>query len=685
MFQQLDTRGYCNRTSVLSYNPPIPYRLVLPPISYPSAAPYVNLSRLYRKLVRNKTITNRLMKKLLYPEYVNKKFDLSSVKRRNHRTECVLITKDASRRASIINCDSDSESTSDSNSDGSDDDKASKFYRQNAMDKKSSDDSDSSGSGSSNNPFGYIRYYNPQTGEQREETKYESVIDYGEIGTPANIVEDVVPAKRSILLTSTAKVELVHQTSETSEQSSVLEPKPYMTCEDLVNLDSDMKIVTSINSNNKGRAPKTRQSLPPKFVANKFSDNNLTTIYTPGWQSSSDNNLVCRTKHLHDISESGEVSKTGSSSASTTTHSSSLDLAVNPVPLPDAVLAELLYNSGQPNTLRPQSDQSDLTRGSSKTVIKPPTMFRNTREVSGFHNLVLEKPKRRSSIQINPESEDPSLNPLRRCVSYQLVHIQDPTPSSSYTPCCRCMEPCHSSPRSSDSGMAGSCTLNSPDFPVNEGAVDKRHSSESFNIYNNEFGDLSTLGGNILSFSEIEALKFESQCKCTSPFGSTPRTSCQPSISENIVTGIQDCMRTSHIDLSDIPTPHPWESENLIHSKLMAIRAQNSNLENQRCIPAMDPGQKSQSVGCILDNPKIGTNTDCKEQETGKSEIYRSGLYAHWWLKTQIPKEVIRGIYEETRSPTAGKGALECNSSSLIFWLWFGFETERKKYNLLCF
>ncbi|KAF5287117.1 hypothetical protein FQR65_LT12340 [Abscondita terminalis] len=629
----LDRRGYCNRASVLlfTYNTNFPYKPILPTQTYPSAAPYANLSKYYRKLIKERTINKRLMKKLLYPEYVSKKFDISLVKKRRHRTECVLIQKDSYRRMSIINCDSDSSFSvnSDSSSDSSNDKSINIFYKRDRSENNSSDDSKNSSS--SSNPFGYIRYYNPQTGEQREETKYESVIDYGEINTKPSAALSNTPTKLSVTLTSTAKVELVHQNSEASEASSVMEPKPYMACENLLRLDSD----TIMDMNfKKTQVPRSRQSLPTKFVANKFNENSMTTIYIPPWQSSSDTNLICRSALFHDMKQNSEEK------SSTTTHSSSLDLAVNPVPLPDRVLAELLYNF-------------DADSSTSEGVIKPPSMFRNTQNTVDFQGA---KPKRRSSIQMNPkyDTAPSNLGQLRRCVSYQLVQLADPSSSISYVPCCRCLEASNASSRSSDSGMAGSCTLNSPDFPMNECPSEKRRSCDSLNYHVN-YGDLSSIGSNVISFSEAEAEKFESQCQCTSPFGSTPRTSCQPSMSESIVTGTRGSLHTPLTDISSIPTPQPWESENLIHSKLMQIRSQTETLKKKKGVPTMGSPHKSQSVGCILNETKVTPST---QTQLEKPEIYKSGLYAHWWLKAKIPKEVVQAIYEETRSPTAGKGAI---------------------------
>ncbi|XP_044267611.1 uncharacterized protein LOC123013250 isoform X2 [Tribolium madens] len=514
----LNQRGYSTRVSVLCYQNSIEYETTYPPETYPPCAPFASLTKYFSKCIKDKLITRKLLKQLLYPEYLNR-MNLAMVRIRHHKSECVIIAKSAQCRISVINCDSDSDEESDSNE--------TLIKRQNAIIQ-----SDSSGS-SSSNPFGYIRYYNPQTNEIA--TKYESFIDYG----------DVKMAEEPKSVITSAKFELIKQASENSEASSGIVPKPFGACEDLVNLDGSISRDTLDVP--KRYVPLVRQSCPTKLVGNKFSSSSLTTIYIPGW-SNSDTNINRRINY--DLEEND---------SSTTTHSSSLELPLNTVPLPDKIVAELLYNF--------DSEESDPP--STQTVIKPPTMFANE----------FQKPfsitRRRSSIQINPQ--DLKQGPVRRCVSSKYLRM-----SPSY--CRGCVE-CHS-PRSSDSGMAGSCTLNSPNS-VQE------------------------------SNRGITLSEFEAQCPCTSPFGSTPRTS-EPSVSGN-------SLRTSVTSLDMCPWPK-------MHSK--------------------EEGPiKSRSMGCVLD----------EGEEEGEEEvpIYKSGLYAHWWLKAKIPASVLRGIYEETRADVSAGSSRE--------------------------
>ncbi|KAJ8980891.1 hypothetical protein NQ317_011275 [Molorchus minor] len=96
--------------------------------------------------------------------------------------------------------------------------------------------------------------------------------------------------------------------------------------------------------------------------------------------------------------------------------------------------------------------RSDFTEHSSRTVIKPPTMFEKN-AITKKRMLTINSINREggSSIQINPRDLKKNSD-MRRCISTQYLQM------GKGQRCC--MEYCHS-PRSSDSGMAGSCPLNS--------------------------------------------------------------------------------------------------------------------------------------------------------------------------------------------------------------------------------
>ncbi|KAJ8964425.1 hypothetical protein NQ317_014538 [Molorchus minor] len=538
------------------------------------------------------------------------------VRIRHHRTEISIQTRDLHCRDSIIDCDSDSDSDSSDEDSGNSD---RNIKRQNAVDTPSSSDDNSS---SSSNPFDY--------GEPSS----------GEFGPSSGTRQSKKP---SIIMTSTAKLQLNKQISEESQaSSSIPERRPsYMATENLVNLCDSLELNTLHVPEQ--YIPTTRQSCPTKLVGNKFNQSSLTTVYIPPW-SNSDNNITCKT-----------------------THSSSLELPVNTLPLPDKMVAELLYNFDGEFS-KSESIESDFTEHSSRTVIKPPTMFENNaitkkedvnvlpQSISlnldniGFrhHSINSDKPRRRSSIQINPQDLKKNSD-MRRCISTQYLQMGKRTNvRQSFCRCC--MEYCHS-PRSSDSGMAGSCTLNSPDLgntnDLPSCSAQERCSIDMTNLFR-KYNNLANFDGdtrNMISLSEIEARDFESQCPCMSPFGSTPRTSGQDCTPENVLTGSRDSLRTSVTSSIDIK-PKTWGSQPKLHSKVF--------IEPKVISEPVDSGlQKSRSASYVLEE---GNKEDEVAEEEEIPLVYKSGLYAHWWLKAKIPASVVKGIYQDTRSPTTGKG-----------------------------
>ncbi|XP_048518701.1 rho guanine nucleotide exchange factor 6 [Dendroctonus ponderosae] len=582
----LNHRGYSSRSSILKYHPPLNYRPTYPPSSYPAAAPYAGLTRFFGKKIKDQTLSARLLRNLLYSEYLNKK-NITQVKIRHHKTEVVIMTKNLHIRDSVINCDS-GDCDSDSDEAGS--------------------------SSSSSNPFGYIRYYNPKNGSAmvQEGVRYESFVDYGEPWRNQARVLEEPPKKPSIVLTSTAKLNLLHkQCSEDSEASSEMAPRhPGMACENLLTLPESFEL-ESLNVPT-SFMPMTRQSCPTKLVGNKFNQNSLTTVYIPNW-SSSENNISCRTRSRKSLK---------SDSSSTTTHSSSLEVPVNTFPIPDKIAAELMY--GQ--FAKGESTESDATEQSQQTVIKPPSILNASDTLSlnletipfRKHSINSDKPRRRCSIQINPT--DLRNKALKRCVSSKYVKMRpsggDHPAERSGKAFCRCgSEYCHS-PRSSDSGMAGSCTLNSPDL-ANSTDIEQEISMMPLL-------DQERLGAGI-TLSEIEARNFECDCPCSSPFGSTPRTSSETSHT-------RDSLRTTSVTSMDM-LPSQWGTQPQMHSRLSS---------------SLGP-QKSKSTSSILDRSDDAEDLAEPDEEDEDSPMFKSGLYAHWWLKAKLPPEIVRAIYEGTR------------------------------------
>lgn len=656
----MDRRGYCIRCSVISYSysPLFDYKITLPPWFYPPTSPYSTLTKSFYRLVKEKVITHRLLKKLLYPEYANFRLeDLEDlVVRRKHKTECFIRTESYLKKRGASSSCSDSESNADTDrTEG-----GNNLQRQNAI---VCENSGSDGSRESN-PFGFIRYFHPVESSTSEANSF---VDHGSdiIQPKIHYSSDQETEDKPQVLEDPSNLDARklgnwNQISEESGNSSFdCVTKPYMACEDLVNIDESTEMDNTINSASQ-YIPKTRHSLPTKFVANKFNKSSLTMVYIPSWQSNSDSNLAPSKNmdkrstfssevnlKISSVSEpiaikikSDEVDN-NSDNDSTTTHSSCLELPIC-LPVPDAIVAELLYNSG------PETEsllKSDLTNSEpevrQRSVIKPPSMFRNQtiednnrlslrKSTISFNKHCLDSDKRSTRQLIHPQQKNKT-NSLRKCVSYHYMQLYDGVNCSNIANqfCRCCTEPC-SSRRSSDSGMAGSCTLNSPDLALN---------NEDLPSYPQR---------DVVSLSEIDACNFEAQCRCTSPFDSTPRTSCQASTSDHIVE-IQDSTTSitssTNSDCSPFETPCPWESENQIYEKVMKMKCEVRQRREHL--------KKKLSRSC--DNFQLSEASEESESEEEDTPIYSSGLYAHWWLKAKLPNEVLKGILEESVS---GKGQL---------------------------
>lgn len=703
-------------------------------------------------------------------------------------------------------------------------------------------DTDTNSEVSETSSFGFVRYFNAESSE--------SFIDHGENIEQDNNEKEIqnTPSKLTLAV--------VNQISGESGSSFETTTRPYMACEDLVNIDESTEI-DLLNTNK--YIPKERHSLPSKFVGNKFNKSSMTMVYIPHW-SNSDSNLA---KSLSKSDSSDEET--------TTTHSSSIDVPINPIIVPDSIVAEILYNFDDNNTnksvlkpptmfrndslgstsslnetktenkksitaslsnlslqyaninfrkhsinsdkpkrlsrtpdksetnlndeeifvscleptkienlvydatkhslsrkknidsdktneveeevihktvlpqlksnkpavlpkpteykskkdinlkrrskskssereidndfkpriiyyhKKPETDQRDILEVATNEEIVLPTIEKSLdtqqlptqdpiivqKELELFHKLTgrnnekdysrpgsskekfsLELPsnKRRSShddaspilprrefdrfrrrsshedqLPNLPQNKSKKESSLRKCVSYHYLQIGR-RPSCTYSPFCRCCtEPCFSR-RSSDSGMAGSCTLNSPDLANTNDENDIRFPArDHYSLVDMPITYQDLDARNVVSYSEMEARDFEAQCRCTSPFGSTPRTSCQASTSDNVTVETHDLSSTSVTsscsDMSPFPFPQPWESENQIHEKIMSVKSQ----QNTSSI-------KSKSCGNFA------------VEENREQEVFRSGLYAHWWMKAKLPVSVIKGIVEEKNSSTAGKG-----------------------------
>ncbi|CAG2059849.1 unnamed protein product, partial [Timema podura] len=612
-----------------------PQPLPPPHVSLPAASPYAHLTAYFANLVKKGVITRTILKNLLYLEFSSGKVSILGVKlRRNHKVECVIFPRPnsvgnlTSKRTWINSSTTDTDSEEDTcSAPSSSSENDSPFLRrQDAVDLSSDEEKSSFGSCASN-PFGYIHYYSPTCLDNLQKSKVlvscTPSTHYTKVSNNNDIVYKPTGFKSSATLNITCAKNkedkiLSYQNSSLSEESSferTSKPFPHTFCEDLSNINKDSSRDSSgLPSHQNLFVPHRhsidlRQSLPPRLpLPHK-------TMKIPPCQSSS----TCMTSQEVHLNSNNSLSHSLpllplETMHPATTHSSILNVPANTIPVPCAMMAELLYNleplhsktSVYELTHQQESASSDKSVESVQTVkdrdLPPNTNMTETeseRHHSVLHTVedILNVNTSKGKVDQHDEIKYCRKVPGRNH-SYHYVSVVKSMCEDKRDLCCCCGNiPC--SNRSSDSGLAditGNSTLPSPDLSSLLPDLDPG-------------GELTSLG-KALSIdrgesSEFDEVNFEAQCVCTSPFGSTPRTSAQPSLtSEKIFVGSTDSVvpsvTSSCLAPSPVSTPQLWH-----------------------------------------DVPR------------NRGGIYRSGMYAHWWLKTKIPASAVRTDVSKARKQQA--------------------------------
>lgn len=175
---------------------------------------------------------------------------------------------------------------------------------------------------------------------------------------------------------------------------------------------------------------------------------------------------------------------------------------------------------------------------------------------------------------------------------------------SSY--CYRCYYDALSSPRSSDSGLAditGTSTIILQNIAQDCGQWNSRSS-----LYD-QWNNLS------LSETPISTDEFESQCICTSPFESTSKTIIQTPSTSKIV---------HHKSPTNSSDPTPADCRTI-----------------------------------------FSTPISFNEEQLGPG-VYRSGMYAHWWLKTRLPAEKLGEENNNLERINKGKKDVSINGTCIF-------------------
>lgn len=474
---------------------------------------------------------------------------------------------------------------------------------------------------------------------------------------------------------------LCKQHSESTENSNY-EVRPYMACEDLVNIDQNTQI-DNLGNEEFDFIP-TRRSFP-NCRAKLDAVPKL-------WKSTEE-------KYCHE------------------------DVDCN-----DSITTNLLQYLAPPSP-KQYRDHSPID----SIILDPPPMFRNKEEDLKIinvnlntnipfrkHSLNSDKRIRRSLSKSMVETESLSKNDESRI--HRMSSQSENNKVNKKCECCnRSLCP---SPRSSDSGVVGSCNLASPelnmhDYP-NAGTIENDSDSQEKKVeyIKRSLSNLHQESYDIdrrkkLTLSEIEAAAYEDQCRCTSPFGSTARTSCVTSVTSENSLDVMDSSNTNlkstftanppvispqikrtsirrnieryvpeiklkpepppriyrkpsaHIEMPKNvrqPMPCQWSTLNItertkpsLHYHMRIYREnerENAERQSRANIPrnrdVFDKDSKSKDgSGNAQTRKERSRSEDLSKLQKGLSEarsgfvVYRSDLYAHWWMKAKLPITVV--------------------------------------------
>lgn len=578
----------------------------MPPRNYPPTAPYANLTAHFRRHVKYGRLKRFIVKALLYPEFL-RDIDLSHIKLRRKK-----------KKRGVYGCEDCTGSSGHSEA---------SLERQDAFDlPTSSDEEDISDTDSSDtDAFSYVNYKTGRKNSSSSRTDFESFaanrpdydctrrifdelektkrcqssvsIDRNSSGTfvirklsvtsNQSIDRDSLPfgsrpvkmaskqsSKESVVHTSTVTLDLgsvKEQCTESEVSSLSFDPRAdgKMACEDLLDLDDSM--IINIPGLMQPIVYDSRHSLPCQFVGNRFNISSMTEVYMPGWEE--------KTKKEPNTAVKENLIE---SNSPVTTHSSSLDLPVA-LPAPAEMSIELLYNKDNYNSLH-------------KKILNPPSMFKDepSRSNSKCSQKTTDEEEDESKENLNPRPTS-----AKRCISYQYLKLKVPNQQHSHSPApmllkCRC---CASSrcpsPRSSDSGMAGSCTTSSPDPP---------------------------------KYSDDYTTQF-----------------------------VEDCARNSNaVPLRHSQSTHNFEfNDESVNPELETIDVNDVNFEGTFGRHSIRCHSTERSINVDGGNNKKDTSgivINLNDYTTEKS--FKTGLYAHWWKKEKLPNEVLIGLLNTPRSPS---------------------------------
>ncbi|KAH8240706.1 hypothetical protein KR026_004035 [Drosophila bipectinata] len=711
--QHLDSRGYCTRFSLCAYysSPPgqaPPLRLTLPPKNYPPTAPYANLSAHFARLVKGGGLRSAIVKMLLYPQ-ARQSIDLKRIalrKKRCHKAAAKLKNLNGNQdsgqseleRQDAIELPTDSESYEDDFEDGdflhscdSDPFEYVQFYQNKRNDSMCNstgtfvDHGTAARRHCSSINLIKLDSVDPDEVLAQNELKKESLV----IGSRAlRALAHKSLNRNSSVHTSTATLELgtggsitnrVEEEEEEEEPVGKMQPSfslqqqssdassmyaarlggAFTACENLASMPDDLSREPGGQEPAQPlpASPTERHSMPSIFVGNRFNVSKNTEVYVPTWRDRQE--MQNQSVDAGQLDEEEEL------------HSSSMDLPAACRTAPDKLQAELLYNYEEVmhNPLKLQreatpfqghhinSDKRVSHKSDSPSTGNPKPDSSAALRSSSTTELCIET----ASKKRNPPPER-SRDSIRRCISYQFLQMSNrpapppPPPRRDkdlhLDTKCRCCESSQCpSPRSSDSGMAGSCTITSPDPPNPEA-----------------YFPLTETGQDMLD--NVEPERFD-VCgmfreKFLTPEATQDEEVAPPEEKED------------HQPLPEEPTTPTNRKEDspCISSAQVQVNSRSIFLPSSS---SMDETHRNPQSNDLLFS---SSSTD----RLGQQETFRSGMYAHWWKKERLPPEVVRGIAHAYNKSLTSKDSKDSGSvcSSCYCSLGAGGYSEGALYCSIC-
>lgn len=144
--------------------------------------------------------------------------------------------------------------------------------------------------------------------------------------------------------------------------------------------------------------------------------------------------------------------------------------------------------------------------------------------------------------------------------------------------------------------------------------------------------------------------KFEHQCICTSPFGSTPRDSVHSLVSSKNIDERTSFARSNDVGDSDTNDNSDNSQKKVQETILIHPLMNYGNVQGKRHTQPIPYAHQ-----CVI--KKVGRRVVrpiqpiMEEYDEPTNQVYSSGLYAHWWLKKSIP---IFGCTEQGKLPWHG-------------------------------